>query len=275
MVGPVDPVLGDARGLQQLAPFWRGLGQVAEFAAGQVGAADDHQHPASKGVQAGVHPVGQGQRGARRRARAECGAHQLEHRGQRALVIEAAAQHPGPEGAVDQAVAVIVAQRRARDAVGRADPWIEQHHAAHARVQWRVHHGRRGAVAQAPQHDLAHAGHGHHQGIDRCLDIVFHVPERALDAFAVAHAAVIEAHGGDAVHGQAARQQRELAVAAGAVLRPAHHHQHGARARGCWQVHHAIQAVALAGEGHDPFFNVHDRVPATPSKWRPARLARS
>ncbi len=83
----VEPVVGNARGLEQRRFHWRGFGQVAEFAAGQVGAADD-QSTWPPNAQAGVHPVGQGGRGGPRRrlpgCAAEGGPYQAEHRCQRA-----------------------------------------------------------------------------------------------------------------------------------------------------------------------------------------------
>ena len=72
------------------------------------------------------------------------------------------------------------------------------------------------------------------------------VGEGALRAIAVAHAAHVETQHRKTLGGQVARQQHELPVAAGAVLRSAHDDDHAEVGSACADDTH--QSVAFAGE---------------------------
>jgi len=81
----------------------------------------------------------------------------------------------------------------------------------------------RGPVAQAPQAHPRDRWKMALQGIDGRGDVGAGIVEIAMLAAAVPHAAVVESQCGDADRGKRAAQQHELPVAAGTVLRTAHH----------------------------------------------------
>jgi hypothetical protein len=140
-----------------------------------------------------------------------------------------------------------------RQARWRAHPRVEQAERAHARVRppVEVEQGGRGAVAQGPQHNVPDRGLGALHRVDGRSDVVIQRFEGPRRAAAVTHAPHVETQGRVACSGDGAREQCELAVAADAVLRPAHDHQQcrvGRRHVGRRQRQHADQAVVAAVE---------------------------
>jgi len=89
------------------------------------------------------------------------------------------------------------------------------------------------------------------EGLNGGTDVGCDLLEIVQRAAAVAHAPVVKTQHREALARQLTRQQCELAVAASAVLRAAHHHQHTQiihRRGGRRQRQHGLQGLALAVE---------------------------
>ena len=178
-----------------------------------------------------------------------------QYRGERGAPVEAPAQQLGPEFGLQQARAVVVLDCCRGERRIAAYPGVCGHDGSHARVAGCKHQSRRGGVAQTPDHHPTQRRTGCQQGIDRHAQVGLDRLEIAPLAFAVTHAAVVEAQGRIAAPGEGSGQQDELPMAAHAILWPADHDQDaglmcphiGTRLR-----QDAPERRAVAPEGNDP-----------------------
>ncbi len=143
----------------------------------------------------------------------------------------------------------------------RAHPRIDQHDAGDRRVAARLDVHQRGGrrVAQSPEHDTLHGRTRAPERRDRGGDVVGHVLEAARLATGVSHAAIVEAHRRDAFAREPAREVHELAMTAGAVLRPADDDQDADRGRSLGNGDDADQPLAVAFERERLFARAHER----------------
>src|SRR5665647_166021 len=112
------------------------------------------------------------------------------------------------------------------------------------------------------------------QGVDGGQNVVIHCFKIPHISFAVAHAAIVKTHGGDALSGQLACKQGELPMAAGAILRPPYRDEHTRFGRRFRQGGDAQQAAISAVENNG-LLGVFHGCPRTASDVASIRLGHS